>query len=135
MRAQAAIASRCAMTSSRGAGNLEELVRVAAGAGIGRRGQHVLGLGIVQRVIEQGDGGNRIAEGRMRRDIFDPVAVDVDFAPVAQGLEELSPGERAFLAFENCFGGLRHGAIRNPVHGWRNGRPCERKPTRPAVQM
>ena len=91
------------------AGNLEELMRVAAGAGIGRRSEHVLGLGIVQRIIEQGDGGNRIAEGRMRRDISDTVAVNVDFAPIAQELEELSPGERTFLAFENCLGGLRHG--------------------------
>jgi len=117
-----------------GAGNLEKFVRVAAGAGIGRRGEHVLGLGIVQRVIEQGDRGNRIAERRVLRHIGDALAIDVDFAPVPQGLDELSPGERALLAFDNRFGGVRHGAIRDPVHGWRSCRPRERQPTRPVVE-
>ena len=71
--------------------DLEEFVRVAAGAGVGRRGEHVLGLGIVQRVIELGDRDSRIAERRVLRDVGDALAVDVDFAPVRAGTRRTQP--------------------------------------------
>ena len=72
----------------------EEFVGVAAGAGIGRPGQHGLALGIVQRVVEPRDRARGIAERRMRGDVLDPLAVDIDLAPVAQACEIFRAGER-----------------------------------------
>ena len=76
------------------------------------RGQHILGLGIVQGVVDLGDGGGGVAEGGMRGDVLHALAVGVDLAPVAQRLEILRPREWALLAFENIFGVLGHGSIR-----------------------
>ena len=80
------------------AGGLEEAVRVAAGAGVGGGRQHLLGLGIVQRVIELGDRDSRIAERWMLGDVLDALAVDVDLAAVAQRLQVLRSRERALLS-------------------------------------
>jgi hypothetical protein len=49
------------------------------------------------------------------RDILDALAVDIDFTPVAQRLEELLACERALFAFDDCFGTLRHDTIQH-VH-------------------
>jgi hypothetical protein len=61
----------------------EEFVGVAAGAGVGRRGQDALGFLGMQRVIEPGDLARGIAERRVRGDVLDPFAIDVDFAAIA----------------------------------------------------
>ncbi len=63
--------------------HLEEFMGIAAGAGVGRRGEHVLGRLVVQRVVEQRHRRGRIAERRMFGDVLDPLAVDIDFAAVA----------------------------------------------------
>jgi hypothetical protein len=63
----------------------------------------------MQRVVELGDGSCAVAERRVGRDVLDPLAVDVDLAPVAQRFEKLRARERAFLAFDDCFRVLRHG--------------------------
>ena len=60
----------------------------------------------MQGVVELRDGSSRIAERRVRGDVLDPLAVDVDLTPVAQGFQELRPGERTFFAFEDRFGML-----------------------------
>ena len=70
-------------------GALEVGVRHAAVAGVGRHQQFVLVLGVVQRIVEARDHACGVAEGRVRGDVLDALAVDVDFAPVAQRLEEL----------------------------------------------
>ena len=72
----------------------EELVGEAAIAGVGRAGQRRLGGGIVERIIEPGDGAGGVAERRMRRDIGDALAIDVDLAAVAQAFEIFLAGER-----------------------------------------
>ena len=72
----------------------EELVGEGARAGVGRAGQHVLLLGIVQRVIEPRDGARGVAERRMRGDVLDPLAVDIDLAAVAQAFQIFRAGER-----------------------------------------
>ena len=72
----------------------KELVGEGARAGVGRAGQHVFLLGVMQRVIEPGDGARGIAEGRMRGDVLDPLAVDIDLAAVAQAFEVFLAGER-----------------------------------------
>src|SRR5947209_2819492 len=72
----------------------KELVGKAAGAGIGGTGENVLVCGLVQRVVEARDGARRIAEGRMRGQIVDALAVDVDLPAVAQAREVLLTGKR-----------------------------------------
>ena len=62
----------------------EERMGIAAASGIGRRRQDTALARIVQRVIEPGCHADRVAEGRMHRDVFDALAVDVDLAVVAQ---------------------------------------------------
>jgi len=62
----------------------KKLVGETARTGIGRAGQEVLGFVIVQRVIEPRDRTRGVAEGRMTGDVLDPLAVDIDFAAVAQ---------------------------------------------------
>src|SRR5580693_7916546 len=75
--------------------HLEEFHGVAAGAGVGRRGEHVLGGLVVQRVVEQRHRARRVAERRMLGDVLDPLAIDVDLAAVAQRFQELRAGHRA----------------------------------------
>ena len=68
---------------------LEVGVRHAAVARVRRHQQLVLVLGIVQRVVKARDHACGIAEGRMRGDVLDALAVDVDLAVVAQRLQIL----------------------------------------------
>src|SRR5215831_19013301 len=69
-------------------------MRKAAGAGVGGPGQSVLGLGVVERVVEPRDRAGGIAEGWMRRHVVDALAVDIDLAPVAQAGEVFRARER-----------------------------------------
>ena len=73
---------------------LEEGVRHAAIAGVGRQQKLVLALVVVQRVVEAGDHARGVAEGRMRGDVFDPLTVDVDGAIVAQRVQIFLAGLR-----------------------------------------
>ena len=68
---------------------LEEGVRHAAVAGVGRQQELVLALGVVQRIVEPRDHARGVAEGRMRGDVLDALAVDVDLATVAQGVRDI----------------------------------------------
>ncbi len=72
-----------------GPGALEVGVRHAAVAGVGRHQQLGAMLGVVQRVVEARQHARGVAEGRMRGDVLDALAVDVDLAAVAQQLQEL----------------------------------------------
>ena len=72
----------------------EKFVGETAGAGIGRTGQHVLGLGVVQRIVEPRDRARGVAERRMHGDIVDPLAVDIDLTTIAQAFEVFLAGER-----------------------------------------
>ena len=74
---------------------LEEGVRHAAIAGVGRQQQLVLALVVVKRVVEARDHARGVAEGRMRGDVLDPLAVDVDVAVVAQRLQIFRAGLRS----------------------------------------
>src|SRR6478752_2549004 len=58
----------------------KELVGEGARAGVGRAGQDIFLFGVMQRVIEPGDTARGIAEGRVRGDVLDPLAVDIDLA-------------------------------------------------------
>ena len=66
-RAHSAMASRPATSSSQGLRRLEEGVRHAAVAGVGRQQELVLALLVVQRVVEARDHARGVAEGRMGR--------------------------------------------------------------------
>ena len=100
-------------------------VRIAARARVGRRSQHVLGLGVVQRVIEAGQRARRIAERGMRGDILDPFAIDIDLPPVVQALQIFLARERALLSGDQVFGLLLHvGSLARPVSGPRTERLC-----------
>ena len=83
------MASRPATDSATFFGALEIGMRHAAVAGIGRHQQLVLVLGVVQRIVEPRDHARGVAEGRMRGDVLDALAVDVDLAAVAQRLQKL----------------------------------------------
>src|SRR5215469_16592383 len=71
----------------------KKLVGETARTGIGRAGQELLGFVIVQRVIEPRDRTRGIAERRMTGDVLDPLAVDVDFAAVAQAFQIFGASE------------------------------------------
>src|SRR5207248_6051339 len=71
---------------------LEKFVREAAVAGIGRRREDVLALGIVQRVVEPRQHARGIAKRGVRRDVFYALAVNPDLASVAQAFEILLTG-------------------------------------------
>src|SRR5262249_16100918 len=85
---------------------LEEFVGIAAGAGVGRRGQHVMPGWVVQRVVKQRHRGRRVAERRMRRDVLDALAINVDVAAIAQRFQKTRAGEGPLLAADD---GLRPG--------------------------
>ncbi len=74
--------------------DLVELVREAAVAGIGGRGENRAPLRIVQRVIHPRQHPRRVAEGRMRGHVLDALAVNPDLARIADALQELLAGER-----------------------------------------
>src|SRR5262249_45341223 len=82
----------------------KEFVRVAAGTGIGRAGEDVLALGVVQGVVEPCDRARGVAERRMRRHIVDALAVDVDLAAVAQAREIFRARERPSLGSNGVLG-------------------------------
>jgi hypothetical protein len=48
----------------------------------------------VQRVIETGDHPRSVAERRVDGDVLDALAVDIDFAPVAQRFKIFGAGHR-----------------------------------------
>ena len=73
---------------------LEEGVGHAAIAGIGRQQDLVLAIA-VERIVEAGDHARGVAEGGMRRDVFDLLAVDVNGAAVSQRVEIFLSGLRA----------------------------------------
>src|SRR5262245_32615821 len=110
MRAQVAMAPRCAISSSRCcqlaavALGAEQLVLIAARAGGGRRGELVRGLGIVQRVIEARDRARGVAEGGVRGHVDYALAVDVDLAPIAQAGEVFRAGERPAARADGVLG-------------------------------
>src|SRR5262249_39073791 len=68
-----------------GSGRLEEGMRAAAVAGICWQKQLGFALVVVQGVVETRHHPRRIAEGRMRGDVFRAFAVDVDRAAVSEG--------------------------------------------------
>nr|VUD35226.1 Uncharacterised protein [Raoultella sp. NCTC 9187] len=67
-------------------------MRIAAAAGIGVPAQGVLQRRFVQRIVQLADGGGGVAERRVRGDVFDALAVDINFAAVLQALQVLFPG-------------------------------------------
>jgi len=71
----------------------------------------------VQRVVEQRDRGRGIAKRRVRGDVLDPLAVDVDFAAVAQRFQIFGAGEGPVLASKNVFGMLGNGCSPFPSGG------------------
>ena len=81
----------------------EEFVREAAGAGIGRPRQNPLGLLVVQRIVEPRDRARGVAESRMRGDVLDPLAIDVDLAAVAQAFEVFRARERPPFGADRVF--------------------------------
>src|SRR6516162_8434877 len=87
------MASRCAMRSSPRARRAEEFVRESRRAGVGWASQHILGFAVVQRVVKARDGTRRVAERRMRGNVLDALAVDIDFAAVAQAFKVFGAGE------------------------------------------
>ena len=62
----------------------EELVGIAAAAGVGAPAERVLHLRLVQRVVHLCDGGRRVAKRRMGGDVFDALAVDINLTAVLQ---------------------------------------------------
>ena len=70
----------------------EEFMGIAAAAGIGVPAQGVLHFRFMQRIVQLGDGGGGVAEGRMRGDVFDAFAVDVNLAAILQALQVLFTG-------------------------------------------
>src|SRR5215468_5292264 len=92
-------------------GSLEKFVRVAAGAGVGLGSEHVLASCIVQSIVELSHRGGCIAERRMDCNILDLLAINIDLSPIPKRFQELSTVERALLAFDKGFRGLRHRAL------------------------
>ena len=82
----------------------EELVGVAARAGVGRRGQQVLGLCVVQRVVEPRDRARGVAKRGMRGHVLDALAVDIDLSAVAQAGEIFRARERPPLRADRVLG-------------------------------
>ena len=60
-------------------------------------------LRVVQRVVEPRDRARGVAERRMRGDVLDPLAVDLDLAAVAQAFEIFRAGERPALRGDHVF--------------------------------
>src|SRR5271170_803592 len=66
---------------------LEEGVREAAVAGVGRQQELVLAFGVMQGVVEPSDHARGVAERRMGRDVLNPLPVDIDLTAVAKFFE------------------------------------------------
>src|SRR5262245_1065244 len=77
-----------------GTSGAKEFVGEAAGPRIRWRGENVLARGIVQRVVEARDGSRRVAERRMRGDVTDALAINIDLASIAQAREIFRTGKR-----------------------------------------
>src|ERR1700756_718003 len=90
----------------------EESVGETAGAGVGLASQQVPRLLVVERVVKPRAPARGVAKCRMRGDIRDALAVNVDFAAVAQALEIFGAGERpalgadGVLALDPCHNGV-----------------------------
>src|SRR5690348_12422170 len=90
----------------------ETLVGKAARTGVGRAGQKLLGSGVVERVVYARDRARRIAKGRVRGDVLDPLAIDIDFAAITQAFQIFGPGKwpalgaDGILAFDPFHEGL-----------------------------
>src|SRR6516165_5528416 len=90
----------------------EESVGETAGTGVGLASEQIFGLGVVERVVKPRDRTRGVAKGRMRGDIGDTLAINIDFAAVAQALEIFGTGERpalgadGILAFDPFHEGL-----------------------------
>src|ERR1700693_3689598 len=66
---------------------------IAAGSGAVRREGHPVQVFRSRLiVIERSRRGTRVAEGGMRGDVLDPLAVDIDSPPVAQRAEMIRAG-------------------------------------------
>ncbi|SQI30983.1 Uncharacterised protein [Serratia plymuthica] len=87
----------------RAAGVAEELVGVAAVAGVGIPAQTILADRIVQRIVQLADRSRRIAERRVGGDVLHPLAVDIDFAAILQAFQVFGAGERAFAVGTKVF--------------------------------
>ena len=86
----------CAPTrSSRERATRKIAMGIAAAAGIGGAGQHALPRRVVQRVVQPRDGAHRVTESGVGGDVGDALAVDIDFAAVAQALHVFRAGIRA----------------------------------------
>src|SRR5437773_8277219 len=70
-------------------------MREAAAPGVGLRREDRLSRRVVERVVEPRDHPRGIAEGGMRGDVLHALAVNPDFAIVAQALEILLTRERS----------------------------------------
>src|SRR5262249_13682820 len=66
-----------------------------ARAGIGRSDKNVSGLGIVQSIIETGNRARAVAKRRVRRDVLDALAIDIDLAAIPQAFKVLGARERS----------------------------------------
>ena len=62
-----------------------------------------MALWIMQRVVQPGNGADSIVKGRMRRDIGDPLAIDIDLTSVAQAMDILRPGIGPALIGDDFF--------------------------------
>ena len=89
MRAQAAIASRWPIRSSRERATRKNLwVKPPEPVSVGAVSTSLV-FGIVQRIVKPRDRARGVAERRMRGDVVDALAVDVDLAPVAQAFRDI----------------------------------------------
>ena len=95
----------------------EELVGAPAAAGVGLGGDHVAGRGIVQRVVQPRDRPGGVTERRVRRDVLDPLAVDVHLPAVAQALQILLARQRPGLGLRR----VRHLGNRSSIAVVRSG--------------
>src|SRR5215831_9593006 len=116
MRAQAAMASRWAMTSSRDRAARKNLwVKPPEPVSVGAT-RNVSGFGIVQGIIETGNRARAVAKRRVRGDVLDALAIDIDLAAVPQAFEVLGAGERSRRP-DHVFWLLpMHRSLRSP--GW-----------------
>ncbi len=82
----------------------EELVGVTSRPRVGRRSKQVLGLGVVQRIIEPGDRARGVAKRGVRGHVVHALAVDIDFSAVAQTGKIFRARERPPLRADRVLG-------------------------------
>ena len=92
----------------------EEFVGVAARSGVGRPGENVLGLGVVQRVVEPRDRARGIAERGMGGHVLDALAIDVDVTSITQAGEIFRARERSAFGGNEVLGLHRGRFLRRP---------------------